>query len=59
MTLAKRRNLKLATKFYGPYQVNDKIGYVAYKLALPLTTTIHLIFHVSRIKKKWGENIMQ
>lgn len=36
---------KLALKFFGPYQVIEKVG--AYKLDLLGTTQVHHIFHVS------------
>lgn len=46
-SLAPRANQKLSFKFYGPFQVLDRIGSVAFKLQLPPTTSIHPVFHES------------
>lgn len=53
-SLLMRRDHKLASKFYGPFKVVARVRKVAYKLELPPTSTIHLIFHVSMIKRKLG-----
>ena len=47
---------KLAPKFYGPYKVCQKLGFMAYKLELPPSHG-HLVFHVSCLKKVIGTNI--
>jgi hypothetical protein len=45
---------KLAPKFYGPYTVLKHVGQVAYQLALLSQSKLHLIFHVSCLKKVIG-----
>jgi hypothetical protein len=42
---------KLGPKFYGLYQVLQKVGEVSYKVQLPQNTCIHDVFHVSLLKK--------
>ena len=50
-SLAKRPNEKLSPRFYGPFEIEDKVGTVAYRLKLPETARIHPVFHVSQLKK--------
>ncbi|XP_015165475.1 uncharacterized protein [Solanum tuberosum] len=45
--LALRRNLKRNSKYYGPYVITARIGVVAYRLALPPESRVHLAFHVA------------
>ena len=46
----------MAPRFYGPYQINKKINYVAYGLDLPNKSHIHNVFHVSCLKSVLGKH---
>jgi hypothetical protein len=43
---------KLNPHFIGPFEILERIGHVAYRLALPLNLAgVHDVFHVSMLKK--------
>ena len=47
-----RKKDKLSPRFIGPYEVIEKVGPVAYRLALPLELEkIHNVFHVSMLRR--------
>lgn len=42
---------KLAARYFGPFKVVKHIGAIAYELDLAPNAQVHLVFHVSLLKK--------
>ena len=42
---------KLAARFFGPFEILERIGPVAYMIALPTSMSVHNVFHVSLLNK--------
>ena len=42
---------KLASRYSGPFEVLDKIGPIAYRIAFPANMRVHNVCHVSLLKK--------
>ncbi|WVZ22270.1 hypothetical protein V8G54_000814 [Vigna mungo] len=54
-TMLVRLHPKLSTRYFGPFQVLQQVGKVAFRLQLPEAARIHPIFHVSQLKKAIGQ----
>jgi hypothetical protein len=50
-SLALRSNAKLAFRFFGPFQVLQKVGELSYRLQLPEHSNVHPVFHVSELRQ--------
>ncbi|CAA0825193.1 Eukaryotic aspartyl protease family protein [Striga hermonthica] len=58
-TLFRSMNTKLAPRFFGPFEVEARIGAVFYRLKLPGTARVHPVFHVSLLKASMGVNSIE
>lgn len=54
-SVEKRNFHKLSPRYYGPFQIEQKVGSIAYKLKLPSSARVHPVFHVSLLKGKIGD----
>ena len=53
-----KKDNKLSPKYYGPYKVLQNICSMAYKLELPASSRVHLVFHISCLKKVIGDKLL-
>jgi len=50
-SLATRANPKLAFRYFGPFQVLQRVGGTSYRLQLPESCLIHPVIHVSQLRR--------
>lgn len=55
-SLSRRTSQKLSCRYYGPNKVVRRIGMVAYELELPPSSKLHPVFHVSMMRRFYGDD---
>ena len=46
------KQVKLSLRYIGPFEVLERVGMIAYRLALPPSLSgVHALFHVSMLRK--------
>lgn len=48
-SVARRACHKLSFRYFGPFLIQERVGQVAYRVALPETSQIHPVFHISQL----------
>lgn len=54
-SVSRRMCQKLAARYYGPYEILEWTGQVAYRLRLLVDSKVHPVFHVSQLKPVIGQ----
>lgn len=54
-SVAQYHDLKLALRFYGPFQILSRVREVVYQFNISTIAHIHPIFHISQLKKHLGK----
>ena len=50
------KRVKLSSRFIGPFEILERVGTIAYRLALPPSlSSVHEVFHVSMLRKYTGD----
>ena len=50
VSVQQRSNEKLNPKYFGPFQIETKVGKVAYKIKFLSTVQVHNVLHISQLK---------